>query len=97
MIRGMVLDARQRKLLVGRSHPLKPMVYVGRHGVQPEQLDTLRQHFRKTDLVKVKIDAESVEAAEAIARSIVEAVPCELVARRGYVAILHSDAANADD
>ena len=92
MISAMTLDARQRKALVGRSHPLKPMVYVGRHGVKAEQIETIRAHFRKTDLVKVKIDADDGDAAEAIARSIVEQVPCDLVARRGHVAILHSDA-----
>lgn len=97
MIPAMTMDAKQRKRLVGRSHPLKPVVYVGRHGVQPAQLDTLREHFRKTDLLKVKIDAEDGDEADTIAQSIVEAVPCELVARRGHVAILHSDAANADD
>lgn len=92
----MTLDAKQRRSLVSRSHPLKPIVYVGRHGVQPAQIEAIREHLRKHDLCKVKIDAETGEEADAIARSIVEAVPCDFVARRGHVAILHSDAADAD-
>ncbi|MCB9851619.1 MAG: YhbY family RNA-binding protein [Phycisphaerales bacterium] len=92
----MTLDAKQRKSLVGRSHPLKPIVYVGRHGVQPEQVATIREHFRNTDLVKVKIDAETREEVEGIAAILVETVPCELVARRGHVAILFSDASATD-
>lgn len=96
MIPAMTLDAKQRKALVGRSHPLKPMVYVGRHGVQPEQIATIRAHFSKSDLVKVKIDADDGDAVDAIAKSIVEQVPCDLVARRGHVAILHSDAGVSD-
>ena len=96
MIPAMTLDAKQRKSLVGRSHPLKPIVYVGRRGVQPEQIETIREHFRSTDLVKVKIDAETHGEVDGIAARLVEAVPCELVARRGHVAILFSDAAATD-
>jgi len=96
MIGAMTMDARKRKSLVGRSHPLKPIVHVGRHGLQASQIETIRQHLAKTDLVKVKVDAADGDEADAMAAAIVEGVPCELVARRGYVLILYSEASDED-
>jgi len=83
----MRLDPKRRKALVARSHGLKPVVHIGRAGIRPQHLAALREHLSRTDLVKARIDADSVASAEAVARQVAAAVPCKFVARRGYVAI----------
>lgn len=86
----MALDSKQKKEFVAQSHALKPIVIVGRAGLQPAHVETLRDHLKRHDLAKVRIDAESGADADAVASHIAATVPCELVARRGYVAIFHS-------
>ena len=60
------------------------------------QIEVIREQFKKTDLIKIRIEAEKGRAVDAIANTIVETVPCELVARRGFVAILYCDGAAKD-
>ncbi len=90
MIVAMAIDAKQRKAWIAQSHALKPVVHVGRSGVQPAHLNTLRDHLSRMELVKARIDAESVTQAAEIAQAIADAVPCGLVARIGYVAVFHA-------
>lgn len=69
---------------------------VGREGLTPAVIEAIRSALRRTELIKVRIRAADHAEADEVARQIVEAVPCDLVARTGRVAVLHSAAGALD-
>ncbi|MBX3397016.1 MAG: YhbY family RNA-binding protein [Phycisphaerae bacterium] len=85
----MSMTNAERQSLKARANALKSTIFIGREGLTPAILDMIRIALQKTDLIKVRIRAEDAESANELARSAAQAVPCELVALRGRVAILH--------
>lgn len=85
----MTLDNTTRQSLKTRAHHLKSTIHVGREGVTEPILAMIRGAFGRSDLIKVRIRSQSAGEADAIAKSIAAAVPCELVARTGYVAVFY--------
>lgn len=88
----MSLTNAERQSLKARANALKSTIFIGREGPTPPILDMIRIALRKTDLIKVRIRAEDAASADELARSVSQAVPCELVALRGRVAILYQSA-----
>ncbi len=86
----MSLDHTQKRKLKGRAHKLKSTITVGRAGLSGSIVGMIREALTRTELVKVRIQAESGKQAEAVAQVIARQVPCELVARTGFVALLYS-------
>ncbi len=85
----MTLDNATRQSLKTRAHHLKSTIHVGRDGVTDPILAMIRGAFGRSVLIKVRIRCQSAGEAEDIAKSIAAAVPCELVARTGYVAVFY--------
>ncbi len=85
----MTLDNATRQALKARAHHIKSTIQVGREGVTEPVLAMIRGAFGRSDLIKIRIRTQSASEADGVARSIAAAVPCELVARTGFVAVLH--------
>lgn len=99
----MSLSGSQRRQLLARSHDLKARIHVGQAGRSEGAVQLLREALAAADLVKVRLEVDSREEADTIAADLARLVPCELVKRVGFVAILfRTDAAlpsagNGDD
>jgi RNA-binding protein YhbY len=71
---------------MARANRLKPAAAVGKAGLTEGVLAQLRTLLAQHDLVRVRLPRG--EEAESLAREIAARVPCELVARTGFVATL---------
>lgn len=85
----MSLSAKERKSLVGASHRLKPLVTLSGGEVSAGALEQVRSCFVRRSLVKVRVQTDDRHDCEAVARTLVEGVPCELVRRIGHVLLLY--------
>jgi RNA-binding protein YhbY len=81
--------ATGRRELLGRGHALKAHLLVGRAGLSDPLLAQVRQAFINTDLLKVRLDADSADQADALAADLAARVPCHLIRRIGRVALLY--------
>lgn len=85
----MGLSNSERSSLRARANRLKCTINVGREGVSEPIVRMIRLAFGKNDLIKIRIHSESTGEADTIAKDLAAAVPCELVGRTGFVAVLH--------
>ncbi len=92
----MSLTSAERQVLRARANAIKSQMSVGREGLTPAVIEAIRSALRRNDLIKVRIRAADHAEADEVARQIVEAVPCDLVARTGRVAVLYSPAGALD-
>ncbi len=83
----MPLSDKQIRHLKSLAHHLKPVVWVGQHGLRESVLEELSGALDAHELVKVKIVAEKAERLEIIER-MKAAVGAELVQHIGQMAIL---------
>lgn len=83
------LSAGQRARLRGLAHALKPVMQIGREGINDASVAALREAFNTRELLKIRVlrsaPEEVRETAEALASEIAGAV---LVQTVGRVAVL---------
>lgn len=83
----MKLSDSQKRHLRGLGHHLKPVVWVGQHGLKDSVLAEIGQALDFHELIKVKIAAEREERA-VIAAAICEQTQSELIHSIGQMVIL---------
>jgi RNA-binding protein len=83
----MPLSPKQIRHLRSLAHHLKPVVWVGQHGLRDSVLDEIEQALDTHELIKVKIVAEKSERVSAI-EQIVSATGAVNVQHIGQVAVL---------
>ena len=86
---GPAPTGRDRRTLTGRGHRLKARIMVGRRGATDAVLAEVRRALTNTDLLKVRIDADSPAETDGLADDIASRVPCHLIQRVGRVALLY--------
>lgn len=89
------MDIKTRKKLAGQAHQIKPFLVIGDDGLSENHVNAIRRQFESHELIKVRLTADDTESAQELAESICEVVPCELVARTGYIAVLYSKSVDA--
>lgn len=82
------LTGTQRKYLRGIAHALKPVVQVGRGGVNDGVLAATSRALADHELIKVKISADRDERAE-MAGQLASGCDAELAGTIGTIAILY--------
>ncbi len=94
----MPLTAKERKQLVARSHPLRPVATVSAVDLSPNAVAQVRDALRTHELVKVRVQAASPAEADTAAAHLAAQVPCQLVKRIGRVVLFfRSDNTSAAD
>jgi len=82
------LSEKQMRFLRGRAHALKPVIQIGQQGltagVRAETARALSDH----ELIKVRVQAQTHEAREALILELTQATACALIQRIGHVAVL---------
>lgn len=70
-----MLSPRQRQFLKARAHKLKPAMHVGKGGVTPAQAAELEVMIESLELLKIKINSNSLEDEATAARTLCASVP----------------------
>jgi len=83
----MPLSDKQIRHLRGLGHHIKPVVWIGQHGIKDSIIEELEIALDNHELIKVKIVAEKAERVEHIA-TIAEKTGAELIQHIGQMAIL---------
>jgi len=83
----MPLSANQKRHLRTLGHHLKPVVWVGQHGLKDTVMDEITLALDSHELIKVKVAAERDERRE-VTETICQETGAELVQSIGQVVIL---------
>jgi RNA-binding protein len=78
-----------RREFLKRGHGLKARLAVGRGGLTDAFLLQVRAAFVNTDLLKVRLEADTGDEADLLAEELAKQVPCYLVQRVGRVALIY--------
>jgi RNA-binding protein len=83
----MPLSANQKRHLRTLGHHLKPVVWVGQHGLRDSVMDEIVLALDSHELIKVKVVAERDERRE-ITAAICQQTGAELIQSIGQVTVL---------
>jgi len=83
----MSLSQKQIRHLRSLAHHLKPVVWVGQHGLSDNVIEEVRIALDAHELIKVKLAAEKAERNKMI-ETIVEATHSALIQHIGQMAVL---------
>jgi len=83
----MPLSAKQIRHLRSLAHHLKPVVWVGQHGLRDSVLEEIAGALDVHELIKVKIAAEKAERNELI-EQITATTGAELIQHIGQMAVM---------
>ncbi len=83
------MDSPTRQDLMGQANRLKPAVQIGRLGLNPRAVEQVRRVLAGTELVKVRINADSGLQVEQTGRDLAQQAGATFVGRVGSVAVLH--------
>ncbi len=79
------LTSSERARLKALAHPLKPILQVGKDGVTPRAIESVRQAFNTREILKVKVldsaPADAGDIGEALARGIENAHLVQTIGR----------------
>jgi|DEB0MinimDraft_3_1074331.scaffolds.fasta_scaffold15354_3 RNA-binding protein len=84
---SMPLSNAQTRHLRSLAHHLKPVVWVGQHGLRDSVMDEITLALDTHELIKVKIAAEKEERLDTIVK-ITKSTGAELIQHIGQIAIL---------
>lgn len=78
-----------RRELLKRGHGLKAYLAVGRGGLTDAFLRQVRATFVNSDLLKVRLEADTADESDLLAEQLAGQVPCHLVQRVGRIALIY--------
>ena len=83
------ITARQKKFLKGLAHPLNALVHIGKDGISPGILDTVRSELVNHELIKVKIGSNNNLEKHDTSQKIAEQTDSTLVLLIGKTFVLY--------
>ncbi len=82
------LRGSQRKYLRSQAHHLKPLVIIGRNGINPQVIGSVDRALIDHELIKIKF-GEFKEAKKEIAAEIAQATQSETIGIIGNIALFY--------
>ncbi len=82
------LKGSQRKYLRGEAHHLRPLVLIGRNGINKQVIGSVDLALKDHELIKIKF-GEFKEARKEISAKIAQATKSEVVGIIGNIAIFY--------
>lgn len=89
------LQGFQKRFLRSRANNLKPVVFIGKNGLNPEVLDAIDEALTSRELIKVKF-VDYKEERKELAAEIEQQCHCQLAGMIGHNAILYRQNAEPD-
>lgn len=83
------LTPRERNVLRGAAHPLKPVVLIGDNGLTAAVLKEIDVHLTAHELIKIRASGADREARDAMLSEICEALSCAPVHHLGKTLIVY--------
>lgn len=86
-----VLTSKQRQFLRGLSHPLSPIVHVGKGGITESLIAETRKALDSHELIKVRFAIDESGVRKEAATRLAAATDAHLAGTIGKVAILYRE------
>ena len=86
-----MLDSAQKKALRSRGQRMDASVMVGKHGLTDNVLQSLEDHFKHHDLIKIRLPASSPAERKVLAQEIAEKVSAEVAGQTGRTWLLYRE------
>jgi len=88
-LRFAMLTPKQRQFLKGLSHPLSPVVRVGKSGVTASIVEETKKSILAHELIKVRLELDDAASRREAATELAQATDSELAGTIGKLAILY--------
>jgi len=93
----MTLTGKQRSFLRGLGQKLPVAVRIGKEGLSPGAVETIRRRFERCELIKVRLGEAQGAQRKAQAAELAEAVGAHLAGVVGKTALLYRPSERLDD
>lgn len=86
-----MLNSKQKQILKGQAHSLKPVVLMGSHGLTEAVLKEIDLALKAHELIKVRIQADDRDEKNMIVSQICQNNQAELVQLIGNICVLYRE------
>ncbi|ASB97585.1 ribosome assembly RNA-binding protein YhbY [Streptococcus equi] len=92
-----MLTSKQRAFLKAEAHSLKPIVQIGKNGLNDQIKTSIRQALDARELIKVTLLQNTDETIHEVAEILEEEIGCDTVLKIGRILILFKVSAKKDN
>ncbi len=92
-----MLTSKQRAFLKSEAHSLKPIVQIGKNGLNNQIKTSIRQALDARELIKVTLLQNTDEDIHDVAETIEEEIGCDSVLKIGRIIILYKVSAKKEN
>ncbi|EJN94886.1 ribosome assembly RNA-binding protein YhbY [Streptococcus caviae] len=93
----MALTSKQRAFLKSQAHSLKPIVHIGKNGLNDQIKTSIRNALDARELIKVTLLQNTDENIHEVAEILEEEIGLETVLKIGRILILYKESSRKDN
>lgn len=93
----MTLTSKQRAFLRSQAHAMKPIVQIGKNGLNDEIKTSVRRALDARELIKIKLLQNTDETIDEVAAILEEEIGADSVAKTGRILTLFKVAAKKEN
>ncbi len=93
----MTLTSKQRAFLNSQAHTMKPIVQIGKNGLNDQIKTSIRHALDARELIKVKLLQNTDENIHEVAEILEEEIGVESVAKTGRILTLYKQSAKKEN
>lgn len=92
-----MLTSKQRAFLKGQAHSLKPIIQIGKNGLNNEIKTSIRNALDARELIKVTLLQNTDEMPQEVAEILEEEIGLDTVLKIGRVLILYKESSRKEN
>ena len=93
----MSLTSKQRAFLKSEAHLLKPIIQIGKNGLNDQIKTSVRNALDARELIKVTLLQNTEENIYDVAETLEEEIGCDTVLKIGRILILYKESAKKEN
>lgn len=93
----MALTSKQRAFLKSEAHSLKPIIQIGKHGLNDQIKTSVRQALDARELIKVTLLQNTDEDIHEVAEILEEEIGVDTVLKIGRILILYKESSRKEN
>lgn len=93
----MALTSKQRAYLKGQAHSMKPIIQIGKNGLNDQIKTSVRQALDARELIKVTLLQNTDEDIHEVAETLEDEIGCDTVLKIGRILILFKQSAKKEN
>lgn len=93
----MSLTSKQRAFLKSQAHAMKPIIQIGKNGLNDHLKTSVRQALDARELIKVTLLQNTDENIYEVSEVLEEEIGCETVLKIGRILILYKESARKEN